>query len=89
MIIYVVCYDVTNDKVRNRISKVLLKYGNRVQYSVFEVMLHSQSELNILTEKLRALRMSIQIFAYLNYVKIVVGYRVIWMMNGLLGCRWW
>ncbi len=32
----------------NAIAKVLLKYGNRVQYSVFEVMLKSQDELNIL-----------------------------------------
>jgi len=53
MIIYVVCYDVSDDRVRNRIAKVLLKYGNRVQYSVFEVMLRSRSELNILIEKLR------------------------------------
>ncbi|WP_349646867.1 CRISPR-associated endonuclease Cas2 [Candidatus Parabeggiatoa sp. HSG14] len=51
---YIVCYDVGNDKVRDRIAKVLLKYGNRVQYSVFEVMLRSQAELQTLSEKLRA-----------------------------------
>ena len=53
MVVYVVCYDISDDKVRERIAKVLLKYGNRVQYSVFEVMLKSQSELNILLYKLR------------------------------------
>jgi len=53
MVIYVVCYDVSDDRVRNRIAKILLRYGNRVQYSVFEVMLKSQSELNILLYKLR------------------------------------
>ncbi len=56
MIIYVVCYDVSDDRVRDRIAKVLLKYGNRVQFSVFEVMLKSQNELNILLYKLRQIR---------------------------------
>ena len=43
----------SNDKVRNRIAKVLLRYGNRVQYSVFEVQLRSKDELNVLLGKLR------------------------------------
>ncbi|MDM8564980.1 CRISPR-associated endonuclease Cas2 [Candidatus Halobeggiatoa sp. HSG11] len=30
-----------------------MRYGNRVQYSVFEVMLKSQNELNVLLNKLR------------------------------------
>ena len=54
MVVYVVCYDVTNDKVRNKIAKILLKYGNRVQFSVFEVMLKSQDELKVLVGKLQA-----------------------------------
>ena len=32
----VIAYDIANDKRRNRIAKILLDYGNRVQYSVFE-----------------------------------------------------
>jgi len=32
----VVAYDITDDKRRNRIAKVLEDYGDRVQYSVFE-----------------------------------------------------
>ena len=34
-----VTYDCTNDKRRNRVAKILLDYGYRVQYSVFEVEL--------------------------------------------------
>ena len=34
-----VAYDCTNDKRRNRVAKILLDYGYRVQYSVFEVEL--------------------------------------------------
>ena len=34
-----VAYDCSNDKRRNRVAKILLDYGYRVQYSVFEVEL--------------------------------------------------
>ena len=33
---YVISYDICNTKRRNKISKILLDYGIRVQYSVFE-----------------------------------------------------
>lgn len=32
---YLVSYDVADDRRRNRIAKVLLDYGDRVQFSVF------------------------------------------------------
>ena len=32
----VVCYDIPDDKRRNRISDILEGFGERVQYSVFE-----------------------------------------------------
>ena len=37
-----VTYDCSNDKRRNRVSKILLDYGYRVQYSVFEVELDAR-----------------------------------------------
>ena len=33
---YTVAYDITDDKRRNRVSKILKDFGTRVQYSVFE-----------------------------------------------------
>ncbi len=36
---YLICYDIEDDKHRNRLVKVLEQYGERVQYSVFEVQL--------------------------------------------------
>ncbi|WP_312714762.1 CRISPR-associated endonuclease Cas2 [Corynebacterium flavescens] len=30
-----ICYDVTNDKRRTRLAKLLSSYGDRIQYSVF------------------------------------------------------
>jgi len=34
--LWVVCYDITDNRRRNRVAKVLLGYGERVQESVFE-----------------------------------------------------
>lgn len=33
---YLISYDIENDRVRNKIAKELENYGARVQYSVFE-----------------------------------------------------
>jgi CRISPR-associated protein Cas2 len=32
-----VSYDISDDKLRTRFAKFLSKYGNRLQYSVFEI----------------------------------------------------
>ena len=32
-----VCYDISNDKVRTKFAKFLSKFGFRLQYSVFEI----------------------------------------------------
>lgn len=36
---YVVSYDITSDRRRNKIAKTLEGYGTRIQYSVFECRL--------------------------------------------------
>lgn len=33
----IVSYDISSDKLRNRFSKYLRKFGYRLQYSVFEI----------------------------------------------------
>ena len=33
---YIVLYDISDDRKRNRVSKIILDFGSRVQYSVFE-----------------------------------------------------
>ena len=33
---YLISYDIENNKIRNKIAKTLEDYGKRVQYSVFE-----------------------------------------------------
>ena len=34
---YIVSYDISNNKLRTKFSKFLKKYGRRLQYSVFEI----------------------------------------------------
>lgn len=36
---YLIVYDISNDKRRTKLHKVLLDYGTPVQYSVFECLL--------------------------------------------------
>jgi len=36
---YIISYDIPNDKTRQKIAKILLDFGSRVQYSVFEAIL--------------------------------------------------
>lgn len=39
----IICYDFSDDRARSRFSKILSKYGFRIQYSVFEFKLDRQT----------------------------------------------
>ncbi len=34
---WLVAFDISDDKIRRKISALLLKYGCRIQYSIFEI----------------------------------------------------
>lgn len=48
--IYIICYDISNDKVRRKVEKVISNYGQRVQYSVFECFLTITSKLELISK---------------------------------------
>ena len=48
---YIISYDIENNRIRNKIAKELENYGTRVQYSVFECKL-SEKLYNELYSKL-------------------------------------
>ena len=48
---YVISYDITSNKLRNKIAKTLEGYGRRVQYSVFECRI-TLKQYEILYKKL-------------------------------------
>ncbi len=47
---WVVSYDISDDKIRQKVAKTLMNYGDRVQYSVFECDL-KDNELRKLIDK--------------------------------------
>ena len=47
---YLVSYDISNDKIRKKIADKLLGYGNRVQYSVFECKIDGNKYRKLLAE---------------------------------------
>ncbi len=44
---YLVCYDIVNNRRRNKVSKMLEAYGLRVQKSVFECVLDEKQHENL------------------------------------------
>lgn len=40
--LHVVCYDISSDPVRDRMSRTLLDFGSRIQESVFECVLNGE-----------------------------------------------
>lgn len=50
--LYLVCFDISDNKTRNRVGKYLGAFGNRVQESVFEVELADTQALRYVQNKL-------------------------------------
>lgn len=44
----VIAYDITDDKRRNRMVKLLEQYGSRINYSVFECMITHKEQNQLL-----------------------------------------
>ncbi|MBD3797907.1 MAG: CRISPR-associated endonuclease Cas2 [Campylobacterales bacterium] len=47
---YLVCYDIINDKRRKKLADLLGTYGDRVNYSVFEIELNESKLEKLLYE---------------------------------------
>ncbi len=52
--LYLVCFDISDDRIRHRVGKYLGAFGNRVQKSVFEVELDDSQALFYVRDKLAA-----------------------------------
>ncbi len=48
----IVSYDISDNKLRSKFAKFLMQYGDRVQYSVYEIH-NSERVLNIITEEIK------------------------------------
>ncbi len=47
---YIIAYDISDDRQRTRLAKMLLDYGDRIQHSVFEADLSDREAATILTD---------------------------------------
>ena len=56
MNITLVCFDISDDKLRSKVAKTILEYGQRVQGSVFEVSLRSKKDKKELVQRLQRLQ---------------------------------
>lgn len=52
---YLICFDISHDKTRTRVSKLLEKYGLRVQESVFECLFKTETKKQALERKLQTI----------------------------------
>lgn len=52
---YIVCFDVQDDKTRVKLSRLLEKYGARVQGSVFEIVFKNNDRKKALEYKIQNL----------------------------------
>ncbi len=52
---YLICFDLQDDKIRAKISRLLAKYGTRVQGSVFECSFKTPDRKYSLENKLKAI----------------------------------
>jgi CRISPR-associated protein Cas2 len=53
--VYLICFDISDDRVRYRVVKALKGYGRRVQKSVFECPNLSEHRLLLLQKKMESL----------------------------------
>lgn len=52
---YIICFDIQDDKIRAKLSRLLEKYGLRVQGSVFEVAFKNNERKRSLEYKIQKL----------------------------------
>ena len=71
----IVSYDFENDKVRARFARLLEKYGNRIQYSVWQVRDSQRVLQNIITK------------VELEYEKDFTGGDSIYIFQVCEGCK--
>lgn len=48
--LYIVTYDIVNDKTRYKVAKLLSKYGFRVQKSAFEIICNKGDEREVIRD---------------------------------------
>ncbi len=61
---HTVAYDITDDKRRNKVAKILKDFGMRVQYSVFECNIDRKAFLRLQNRLQKAMNMKEDTITY-------------------------
>lgn len=48
--LWMIAYDISNDRIRREVRKILKNHGTRVQYSIFECSLRNREKIELQTQ---------------------------------------
>jgi len=68
---YLVCFDIQDNRYRRRLGKQLLAWGHRVQRSVFEIGLPSDSALQQLLDQIEKLQQQHQETGNIRFYRLL------------------
>ncbi|MFN5747850.1 MAG: CRISPR-associated endonuclease Cas2 [Pseudanabaena sp.] len=78
MMLYVVIYDVSDDKRRKRVLNLLEGYGRRVQFSAFECLLNDRKFEELRVRLAKVVKMSDDSVRFYPISRHTLGQVVIW-----------
>ncbi|MCA6572302.1 MAG: CRISPR-associated endonuclease Cas2 [Pseudanabaena sp.] len=78
MMLYVVIYDVSDDKRRKRVFNLLEGYGRRVQFSAFECLLNDRKFEELRVRLAKVVKMSDDSVRFYPISRHTLGQVVIW-----------
>lgn len=78
MMLYVVIYDVSDDKRRKRVFNLLEGYGRRVQFSAFECLLNDRKFEELRVRLAKVVRMDEDSVRFYPISRHTLGQVVIW-----------
>jgi len=78
MLLYLVIYDISDDKRRRRVFNLLEGYGRRVQFSAFECVLTDRKFEELRTRLVKVVKMDVDSVRFYPISKHTLGQVVIW-----------
>ena len=76
---YVVAYDISDNRIRHKVARMLTKYGYRIQLSVFYIPEISEAEVELLYREIKKLvnRKTDRVFFYpVDEIEVFEGYPI-------------
>ncbi len=78
MMLYVVIYDISDDKRRRRVFNLLEGYGQRVQFSAFECVLNDRKFEELRSRLIKVVKMNEDSVRFYPISKHTLGQVIVW-----------